>query len=257
VSDSVASAAARALDLLEQNRVEEAWHAVEAGWAELDAAGLPPSSVLHLSTARALVALARGEPALALETAAEGERRLGDSADLHLVRGWALETSARREPPATPQRDKLLDDAAQALRTCLTLEQLAPAEERVLGAGPWIVWTRLGMVQLARSHACDALLSFRRALELCPGHLEARLGSAEALLRLSDPKGALATVHPVLGFAPDAWALAAFAAAALGAADETALFLGRAFNDRQPWVTDAWRERANALRAGVASALGQ
>jgi tetratricopeptide (TPR) repeat protein len=254
VSDCIASAASEALDLLGENRLEEAWSVAERGWESLDPAAPPGQSIQHLATARALVALARGDHAKALAVVQDGARRGGESADLHLTRGWALEVEALRTPFASPERNRLLDEAAQELRTCLTLEALSPAEERVLGDGPWIVWTRLGAVQLARGHACDALSSFRRALELCPDHVEARLGAAEALLRASEPREALAMVQPILLRAPDAWALAAFAAAALGSADDTALFLGRAFA-RQDWVSPAWRERADTLRAGMAAAI--
>jgi tetratricopeptide (TPR) repeat protein len=239
-----------ALDLLAQDRLSEGWAAAERGWALLER-GAPPS-VLRLATARGLLALARGAPEIALECAARGEAHDGPAADFHLLRGWALETQALDAPGASPERAARLAQAAQAYAAALELHGLAVVEKCVLGAAPWIIWTRLGAVQLAQGRAALAAESFERALAFRADHLEALLGRAEARLGLGDAKGALALVEPLLTAAPDAWAIAAFAAGALGAGDDAALFLARALSTRKPWVSAAWCARAQALRTGAA-----
>jgi tetratricopeptide (TPR) repeat protein len=247
-------AGAAALELLAQGRLDEGSAAAERGWA---LAGCGASGAVHrLAVARGLLALARGEHARAFAVAEEGEARCGPSSELHLVRGWALEAMATADGVALRDRSAWLAAAAGSFGAALD-GGAAPDRAQVMpAAAGWLAWTRLGAVQLLQGRAAQALASFERALAERPDHLEALLGHAEARLAAGDPKGALAELEPLLPFAPDAWAIAAFAAGALGSASEAALFLARALASPEPWVSAAWRERAQALRAGAAAREG-
>jgi tetratricopeptide (TPR) repeat protein len=246
---------ALALDLLAQHRLDEGWEVAQQGWTLL--AHAPPAEPLRrLAVARGLLALARGTPDRAFACAEEGEARIGPCADLHLVRGWALEALATASGVTPFDRAAWFTAAAGYFGAALDVRETGEPEAIMPGSDGWLAWTRLGAVQLAQGRAAQALGSFESALAGCPGHLEALLGHAEARLAASDPKGALAELEPLLPFAPDAWAIAGLAAGALGSASEAALFLARALASHEPWVCAAWRERAQELRAGAAAGEG-
>ena len=81
-----------AVELLARGRAGEAWEAAERGWALVE--GQPPSrNFSRLAAARGLLALERGLPGVALESARRAEAHDGPSPDLHLVRGRAHEAA--------------------------------------------------------------------------------------------------------------------------------------------------------------------
>ena len=66
---------------------------------------------------------------------------------------------------------------------------------------------------------------FSAALAIFPGHREAQLGAAEAMLRSGDARAAIHELEPLLQNAdPDSWFLIAQAAAQVGAKEDARLF---------------------------------
>ncbi len=238
-----------ALELAQRGEPEEGWAVAERGWSLL------PSQpwwrrYQRLAVARALLALVRGEPALALEAVLIAERHDGACADLHLLRGWALELRAAALDLGSARRAATLEEAEASLRAALALQGRALTESCVVGATQWMGWARLGAVQLLQGKPAEAGRSFEQALSTQPTFAEARLGRVEVLLAQGDAAGALAGAGDLVGEMADAWALASAAAAALGASADAEGFLAQALGSPQPWVSAVWRARAEAGRAG-------
>jgi tetratricopeptide (TPR) repeat protein len=252
LADPARDPGAFALDLLAQGRLDEGWGLAQSAWKWASQAP-PGEPACRLAIARGFLALARGDFDSAFACAEQGEDRVGPWPELHLIRGWALEAMATGDGVAAFDRTAWLNAAAECFGAAIDLDGTQGPAAVMPGAGGWLAWTRLGAVQLIQGRAVQACHSFECALESRPDHLEALLGHAEARLALGDPKGALAELEPLLPFAPDAWAIAAFAAGALGSASDAALFLARALASPAAWVVAAWRERAQALRAGAAA----
>jgi hypothetical protein len=217
-----------AVEYWEAGRVEEARATAEKGWRLL--AGQPRQVSAHLlGVARASCQLRAGEHAGAAATVEALVDRAGLRSDTALLRGLAHELAAR--PLAGAARTARLAAAAEAFEAALVAG--AARQERVVipGSDGWLARVRLGTVELQLGRPGPALERFRAALVEAPGHAEALLGEAEALLDVGDPSGALARLDPLLrtlAAAPDGWILAASAARALGAARDAGALLDRA-----------------------------
>ncbi len=247
--DSVTPFGYLAQALFHEGRADEGREVAERGWALIDR---QPAwrSVQRLAAARGLLALARGDLLVALESAERGEGRSGASADLHLLRAWAKERQALAADPGSPVRSRLLAEAASSCRALLALDGQAVADACIQGASQWVGWTRMGMVQLLGGGVDEAGASFDRALGYDPSFPEAALGRAEIDLVRGDPSAALNRAVALVEEAPDAWVVASFAASALGARDDAKGFLEQAFASPKSWVSPAWRARALAARGG-------
>jgi tetratricopeptide (TPR) repeat protein len=226
--DSITPFGFLAMEYWEAGRHEEARAAAEAGWGVLPVQ--PPHRSAHLlGVARALCQMRSGQATGMAGTVETLIAREGLRSDSALLRGLAAELAAR--PLEGPARAAGLEAAARAYREALATDPARQERVCIGGSGGWYARVRLGIVLLQLGRAAPALELFRAALAEEPGHREALLGEAEALLDAAEPGQALARLEPLLrahGDVPDGWVLAAAAARALGAAGDADLLLARA-----------------------------
>jgi tetratricopeptide (TPR) repeat protein len=170
---------------------------------------------------------------------------------LDLLTGALLECLALGSPSPGEQAEALAGSRA-AYQRCLQQAERRYEARPLPGATSWAGETRLATVDLLCGRPDEALEGFDRALATHPTLLEARLGRLEALLDLGLAAEALQGLEPWLaGGTPDAWTLAAAAAAALGALDDAGLFADRAreASSTHPWTAPHRRLRLEALEA--------
>jgi glycosyltransferase involved in cell wall biosynthesis len=216
-----------ALELLEAGQAEEAWAVVEAAWARLDRQP-PYRCFARVSVARAILSLRRADGDGAIQAAQVGERRNGGHPDFDYLRGVGLEIQAMRVGGATEAGQALLAEAEAAHRVALRrLRQEGPFE--FLGAvSEARALVQLGVVRYLRRDAAGALRAYGEALQAEPASPAARVGAAEVLVDLGDPRKALELVEPALGAQADGWLVAACAAERLGSRDDARTFLAQA-----------------------------
>ena len=133
-------------------------------------------------------------------------------------------------------------------------------EAQVLpGATSWATATRLGTLHLLLGEPAAALAAFERALATKPGHDEAFLGRAEALILTGRAAEALSGgAALVAADTPDGWILAAMAAVELGRAEDARPMLERAeaslagrelLAPHRSWYLDELQRRARSSAA--------
>jgi tetratricopeptide (TPR) repeat protein len=203
---------------------ERAWRALEAQHAR----GSPAPSAITLATLRAFLALRGDELDLAAATLGRARDWSGAHPNLDLLACVHAERAllAEAEPEA----------AARAARAALAGGERALgqagrafAAQVLPGATSWATATRLGTLRLLLGEPEAALAAFERALAAKPGHGEALLGCAEALILTGRAAEVLAAGAALAAIdAPDAWILAALAAHELGGAADSAPLLARA-----------------------------
>lgn len=217
-----------AMEYWEEGRFAEARAVAEAGWEVLR--DQPARRSAHLlGIARALCQARAGDHGGMSETIETLVRREGLRSDSALLRGLAREVSAR--PLEGRARLARLEEAAAAYREALATDRARQERVCIAGSGSWLARVRLGTVSLQLGQPVAALALFREALDEEPGHREARLGEAEALLDSREPVQALAHLEPILQAyrdVPDGWILAAAAARAVGAIPDFRTMLERA-----------------------------
>ena len=221
-----------AQDLLHAGETERARGEVETGWESLTAlhaAGGPAPDPVPLATLRAFLALRSDELELAEETLACAREWSGDHPNLELLELVRVERAllggndlARDSESAS----RALERARRALaRPGPRLHRAEPLP----GAGSWATWTRAGTLHLLLEEPEQALEAFDRALAVRPGHLEAVLGRAEALILAGRAAEALGLGEDLVApGTPDGWILAAVGALQLGAKGDLMLMLERA-----------------------------
>lgn len=223
--DSVVSLGYLAAELLSRGDLDEAEAVAEQGWAALPR---QPAyrSARRVAVVRAAVAVRRGRPAVALETADAFARREGVIPDLVFHRACALELEAAAAT-SPEERAARLGEAEACHEEALRLVERGGFEQ-VMHATPAQGWARLGVVRLRAGRAAEALECFARSRGAGATDRIA-LAEAEALLALARPGEALRALEPLLGAAgPEGWVLAARAAQALGADADAEVFLARA-----------------------------
>ncbi|BDG07074.1 glycosyltransferase [Anaeromyxobacter paludicola] len=240
------------LELRAEGRGEEAWQVAARGWALVP--GQPRTRSLHnFLVARAMLALDRGEPSLALESVAALEARSALGADALLLRGVASLQLALSAPAAG--RAAPLAAAVAALRAARARHDLVDPHQVIGGSSGDTAAAQLGLALLLSGRSEEAAGAFEDALRLRPGLPEAALGLAECRLERGDPAGALASLSPLLGARPDGWALAARAAHALGAAADARSLLAEAHRRAGAGFLSPHRlEAARALWAALEGA---
>jgi glycosyltransferase involved in cell wall biosynthesis len=218
-----------AYDLIRAGSLDDAWQAIEAGWARLDPGLRGPSALtIHrLATARAYLLVKSARFAEARETTRIARAIEGENPDLSFLTAYANEFEALGAPD--PTRAELLSAARDGYRECLRFAGRVFSQAFVFGASSWCGSTRLGTVELLLGCPQAALRAFDDALAVRPDDRPARLGRAEAMIHLHDVAGALASLERLLDDAsPDAWTLAAGAVRSLGQSEDAALFARRA-----------------------------
>jgi tetratricopeptide (TPR) repeat protein len=226
--DSITPFGFLAMEHWEAGRVEEARGVAEAGWEIL---GTQPArrSAHLLGVARALCQARVGDHEGMAGTIDALIRREGLRSDSALLRGLAREVSAR--PLQGSDRTTRLEAAAASYREALATDPARQERVCIAGSGGWFARLRLGTVTLRLGQPAVALALFRQALAEEPGHREAQLGEAEALLDVGEPAQALILLEPILrthGDVPDGWVLAAAAMRTLGAVRDSGPMLDRA-----------------------------
>ena len=196
----------------------------EAGWA-LVPRQPPHRSLRRLAVVRAMAAVQRGDPGVALETLDVVEAREVPNPDFSLLRGMAEEVAAFGLQDGEG-RAEALGRAVEAYRRAAALLAEGRFLQVVLATAP-LIQLRLGAALVASGRLADAAAAFRAASR-AGGGAEATIGLAEAQARGDGPAAALATLEPHLGEGPEAWLVAALAAARLGATADARLFLARA-----------------------------
>lgn len=238
-----------AQELLQRGEVAEAEAVAARAWALLPAQP-PHRSLRRVALVRALVAVQRGRPEVAVATLDEVERREVVNPDFALLRGMAEELRAFAAPAGSAARAAGLERAAACHRRALEL--LAAGQFlQVLLADEATARARLGAALLGLGRPAEAAEAFSRA-EAAGAGPEARVGRAEAAARQGRAAEALAALEPVMGAAPEAWLVAALAAATLGATADARLFLGKAARSGGyggPHHRELHRELAAALGA--------
>ena len=212
-----------AAELLKQDDLTKAKKILDTGWIALHRvrSGPPPfppaTTLAHL---RAQIQIRGNDVEGALETLGQARIWGCDHPNLDWVEARAHNVRAARQRNV----DKTgLGRALQLLERCLHCRGALFAEEPIPGI------FGLGS-HMEAGHAClflgrpeEALAHFDAILTQRPQDKAARLGRAEALLDKGAPGQVLAEVDPLLQEGiPDAWALAAAAAAALGALPDAA-----------------------------------
>jgi len=153
-----------------------------------------------------------------VETEGPGVDRPSHQARVHYTLGRLLQSRGEAEAAArhldrASQLDPTLETAAARLRRADELQQRDPvAAERELRralelelgqADRALVWHRLGELARRRDAADEAVGHYRRALEIDPELLDARLGLATALGRLGKYGEAVQEYRRVLETAPE------------------------------------------------------
>ena len=124
-----------------------------------------------------------------------------------------------------PSHEEPLLEAERALEACIERDGEVFLSPKLPGATSWTAATRLGTVKLLLEKPAEAGKAFSAALAIFPGHREAQLGAAEAMLRSGDARAAIHELEPLLQNAdPDSWFLIAQAAAQVGAKEDARLF---------------------------------
>lgn len=220
-----------AQDLLHAGDGVRARREVEAGWealCALHAGDGPAPDPVPLATLRAFLALRADELELARETLARAREWSGGHPNidlLELVRAERALLGGRDHASDSEQARRVVAAVRQALERGPRLHSAEPLP----GAGSWATWTRLGTLHLLLEEPELGLDAFERALTSRPGHLEASLGRAEALVLASRAEEVLGLGDELVGAGtPDGWILAAVAALQLGARDDLSLLLERA-----------------------------
>jgi tetratricopeptide (TPR) repeat protein len=218
-------------ELLEDGQAARARAEAEHGWRALEAqhaSGAAAPSAVSLATLRAFLALKEGELDLAEHTLERARAWNGAHPNLDLLAC----VHAERALLTASDLESATRTARRALRAGEeALARLGQAfEAQVLpGATSWATATRLGTLHLLLGEPAAALAAFERALAAKPGHDEALLGRAEALILTGRAAEALrAGAALVASDTPDGWILAAMAAFELGRAEDSRPMLERA-----------------------------
>lgn len=218
-----------ARELLRAGQEERALDEGHIGWVALGealAGDGPRPAFVSLASLLAHTHIRRRE--LDSATAVLGQAELWGARhpNLDLLQGWVAESRATGDTAADRAR---LESARCSYDACLAASGQVYAEEPMPGATGFTARTRLGTVLLRLGEADGALAEFEQALAEEPGHLEALLGQAEALIDLGRADQALGLLEPALQTGgPDAWTLAARAAASVGAESDAGTLLERA-----------------------------
>lgn len=200
-----------------------AWRSLRPG-----PSGRPVEDVIQVATLHAFLELTVDHFDEAAAALAQAREWSDPHPNLDLLGGVLFERWACLHPD-DPGADEALLTARDAFVRCLAVRGKAYSSEVLPGSTSWAAATRLGAVELARGEHENALVAFESALEQSPDPKEAHLGRLEALIGCGRASEVLAELEPLLtADTPDAWALAAFAADALGSADDRTLFLARA-----------------------------
>jgi tetratricopeptide (TPR) repeat protein len=236
-----------AQELLQRGEVGEADAVAARAWA-LVPAQPAHRSLRRVALVRATIAVQRGQPEVALATLDEVERREAGNPDFALLRAMAEELRGFAAPPGSPARLAGLEAAAAGYRRALSMLAGGQFLQVVLLEAS-VGLVRLGVALLGLGRPAEATQAFERA-ERAGGGLEAAVGRAEAVARQGAPAAALALLEPLLRDRPEPWLVAALAAAALGAAADARLFLGRAAALGGTYTSPHYRELHRELAAG-------
>lgn len=209
-------------------------------WRSLKPAanGRPTEDVIQVATLHAFLELTVDHLDEAAACLAQAREWTDPHPNLDLLAGVLFERMAGLHPE-DPGALEALVTARDAFVRCLAARGKAWSSEILPGATSWAAATRLGAVQLALGDHESALLAFEAALERAPDPKEALLGRLEALIGCGRTAEALPELEPLLpADTPDAWALAAFAADAIGSVDDRTLFFtrARAASQHTPWA---------------------
>jgi glycosyltransferase involved in cell wall biosynthesis len=223
--DNVVPLSYVAAELFTAGDFDGAAEVAERGWAMLDSQPRH-RPIRRLAVSRAAAAVHRNELAKVHESVDRSERHEGPNPDYDYLRGCAWETEGTRLSPDDPRRGELLRGAAGAYRRVLADVRKGGFVQVMLSGVPDAL-TRLGSTLLKLGDWAGAQEAFAEARAEGAGD-GVRLGEAEARIASGDPAGGLKLLQPVMERYPEAWALAARAAQALGARDDARLFVSRA-----------------------------
>jgi len=206
-----------------------AWLAVDTAWrAWLAARPRPPG--VYLATLRARLALALGDPQVAIATCVQAR-----SKELHpnfdYLEGKALYLDAMQHPERWARH---LPRAKNLFSTCLRAEA-PPLGEELPGVRGWASSLELAVIEMLLEHLGSARAALDYALRLAPANVAVQLADVELRVEEGDVLGALRQVEGLMANGPaDAWVLAASCCEALGAQ-----------GDAEPLVQRAYQEFAN------------
>lgn len=131
--------------------------------------------------------------------------------NIHLLTATLLQ-ALWSELPATGKTNDLLNLALQECEKCYAFSGTPLAAPSIPGATDWAALTRQGNLHLLKQSYAEARDCYDKAIEGCPGHVEAILGRAETLIHTEQAEQALTEIMPLLHpNIADAWVLAAWA----------------------------------------------
>jgi tetratricopeptide (TPR) repeat protein len=211
-------------DYMRQGAMDDALATAELGWTHALAAPTITTSLHRLVTARAYLLIGRRRFAEARDTIRRARALEGDCPDYAFFDGYAAESEAL-DAADSPRRAELLVAARAGYRGCLAFGNRVFAQSFVTGARGAYGRTRLATVELLLGNYSVAVRIFEAATALSAGDRAARLGIAEATLRIGDAGAALKLLQPLLDHSPDAWIVGASAALTLGRADDARVFV--------------------------------
>jgi tetratricopeptide (TPR) repeat protein len=169
--------------------------------------------------------------------------------NLDLLAGALMEALAL-DSRAAEVHGEALTSARAAFKRCLASSGQLFASRPLPGATSWAARTRLATLDLLTGRSIEALHGFEQVQRERPNLCEAHLGQIEARIDLGLAAEALRKLEPWLaGGSPDAWTLAASAAAALGSSSDAALFAERALDSSvgRSWISPHRRLRLEAV----------
>lgn len=235
---------------------ERAYEEARAAWSLIETASRtapPRGDVVLPATLMAYLSLRRGDLDAAESAVRQARGWTGEHPNLELLDGLVHERRAHlAKDEATSMRE--LCAARDAYDRCLSMRGRVYAAEVMPGACGATSRTRLGSVYLLANEPRAALEHFEAALRDNSDVSEAILGRCEALILCGDVESALRALGPALKTdLPDAWALAALAAASLGNADDVGAFVvrARAAGRKSRWLAPWRRERIAELERDV------
>lgn len=235
---------------------ERAYEEARAAWGLIEASAkhsVPRGDVVLPATLMAYLSIRRGDLDAAENALQKARGWSSEHPNFELLEGLVHERRALvTKDEATLTRE--LCAARDAYDRCLAMRGRIYAAEIMPGACGTTSLTRLGSIYLLANEPRAALERFDAALREYADLPEAYFGRCEALILCGDVESALRSLGPVLKTdLPDAWALAALAAAALGQADDVRTFVqrARAAGRKTRWLAAWRRERLVDLERDV------
>ncbi len=226
-----------AQELMNNQQFERAGEVISTAWNIIDRYPVTPQKypvAVPAATVHIGFLLNAENYAAAYNVLARALELAGEHPNLHLLTATVLQ-SVWQSMPDDQKDNSLLDLAISECQACFRYSGQPLNAPSIPGADSWVPSARMGTVRLLQGEYPLAKADFDKVLENCPGHVEAMLGKAEALIFCGRPDTAMHELIPLLHpQIADGWILAALAGYQFSEYDEIAPMLleGRKATDQ-------------------------